>query len=66
VSAIFLSKKNYGFCILFFVIILYFSLLTGSVAYARFRIPITPYLFLLGVFGVTILWRTVRARFFNE
>ena len=51
------SKKHRGLTVFFWILILYFSLLTGSVAYARFRLPISPFLFLLAPVGATMLWR---------
>lgn len=54
------SKTKRIFTGLFFVLVAYFSLLTGSVAYARFRLPVAPFLFLLAAFGATIVWRVIR------
>jgi 4-amino-4-deoxy-L-arabinose transferase-like glycosyltransferase len=50
-------KKERFFILLFWALILYFSLLTGSVAYSRFRLPVAPFLFLLATFSATIVWR---------
>lgn len=51
-ASIFFSK-NRSYTILFIGIILYFSLLTGTVAYSRFRMPIAPFLFLLALFTLS-------------
>ncbi len=45
-------KKSRSFTVASIIIILYFALLTGSVAYARFRLPAAPFLFLLASFFV--------------
>lgn len=37
---------------LFFVFILAFGLMTGPVAYARYRLPVSPFIFLLGCAGM--------------
>lgn len=65
--ALLFNRRNF-FCYLFWALILYFALLTGSVAYSRFRLPFAPFLFLLGSFGATIVWQKGRelfGRFFN-
>lgn len=54
----FARKRTRTAVFFFWIIILYFSLLTGPAAYARFRLPIAPFLFLLAVFGATIVWRS--------
>src|SRR3989344_9488787 len=64
-SAIFL-KRTRPFVLLFLFIILYFALLTGAVAYARLRMPVEPFLFLLAAasFSATIglLWNKKRVK----
>jgi hypothetical protein len=55
----FVPKSTRTYVGLFWVFILYFSLLTGTAAYCRFRLPISPFLFLLATFGVTIFWSGV-------
>ncbi len=48
-----------------FLIVLYFAAVTGPVAYARFRIPASPFLFILASAGffasMRLLWRKPRA-----
>jgi 4-amino-4-deoxy-L-arabinose transferase-like glycosyltransferase len=45
------SKDNY--VILFILIILYFSVLTGTVGYSRFRLPFMPFINILCAVGIT-------------
>lgn len=40
-------------------LVLYFAILTGPMAYSRFRLPAAPFLFLLAAVGVTVLGRAV-------
>ncbi len=54
-------RKHFLFLSWFWILILYFALLTGSVAYARFRIPLAPFLFILGSSGVIIAYEKVGA-----
>jgi hypothetical protein len=42
--------------------IAYFALLTGPLAQARYRIPVTPFLFLLAVYGADVLWNICRPK----
>ncbi|MCR4311232.1 MAG: hypothetical protein NUV54_01525, partial [Candidatus Taylorbacteria bacterium] len=56
VVALVFNRRNL-YCYLFWALILYFALLTGSVAYSRFRLPLAPFLFLSGSFGATIVWQ---------
>ena len=51
------SKKHRLWTIFFLASIAYFAVLTGPIAYARFRLPASPFLFLLASFGVTVAWR---------
>lgn len=48
-------RKNRGYTILLLGLIFYFALLTGTVAYSRFRLPIAPLLFLLSLFALSQL-----------
>ena len=44
------------------VIVAYFALLTGPVAQARYRIVVTPFLFMLASYGVTIVGSYLHAK----
>jgi hypothetical protein len=46
--------------------ILYFALLTGPIANARYRLPVSPLLFLLGIAGLRYLFLRISARFSNS
>lgn len=56
------SRRRFFFTLLALAIIAYFAVLTGPIAYARFRLPASPFLFLLALSGAEIIWRRVRAR----
>lgn len=43
-------------------IILYFAILTGPVAQARYRIVVTPFLFMLAAYGASVLLSALRRR----
>ncbi len=46
-----LFKKQRLYAVLFLSLIFYFALLTGPVAYARYRLPAEPFMFLLASIG---------------
>jgi len=47
-----LNKKQRLYIGLFWAIILYFAILTGPVSYSRYRLPVTPFLFIMAVLGL--------------
>ncbi len=48
------KRKELSKILLLWVVILYFALLTGPVAYSRYRLPATPFLFLLATYAIVI------------
>ncbi len=44
-------SKNKFYAISFFILVLYFALLTGSIAYSRFRLPALPFMLILACEG---------------
>ncbi len=48
------KRKEFFKVFLLWIIILYFALLTGPVAYSRYRLPATPFLFLLATYAIVI------------
>lgn len=61
VIAVLSGKFNRLNSLVLFLTVLYFAVLTGPVAYARFRLPATPFLLLLAVAGflasMDFIWR---------
>ncbi|MEK7575037.1 MAG: glycosyltransferase family 39 protein [Patescibacteria group bacterium] len=51
VGAVFSGRKYHVYAILFVVLIFYFAVLTGPLAYSRFRLPSAPFLFLFAAYG---------------
>jgi 4-amino-4-deoxy-L-arabinose transferase-like glycosyltransferase len=51
----FLNKKNRLINSFYFLIVLYFALLTGTVYQTRHRIPAMPFMFLLAVWGIIFI-----------
>lgn len=49
--------------VLFFFLILAFGVLTGPVAYSRYRLPAEPFIFILGCVGIVLVVQYVRERF---
>ncbi len=58
----FFSQKNRWLMLMFLFIIFYFAILTGPVAYSRFRLPASPFLFLLAAGGFLIIWNSLLFR----
>ena len=48
--------------VFFTVLILYFAVLTGPVANARYRIPVMPLLAILAGVGAQVVWRGLKRR----
>ncbi len=48
------KRKELFKVLLFWIIILYFAVLTGPVAYSRYRLPATPFLFLLASYAIVV------------
>lgn len=58
------AKERRAETALFLVLIFYFALLTGSVAYPRFRLPAAPFMFLLAVDGAFLVYFFAKERWF--
>ncbi|MBU6390563.1 hypothetical protein KGQ31_03390, partial [Patescibacteria group bacterium] len=52
-------KEGRFHAVLFLALVFYFALLTGVVAYPRFRLPAAPFLFLLASQGAVIVYHAV-------
>lgn len=53
------ARRTRLFAVLSLCLIFYFALLTGSVAYSRFRIPASPFLFLSMAAGIAIIYKGI-------
>ena len=47
--------------ILFFVLVVYFAILTGPVSYSRYRLPAIPFLFLLATAGIQYAYMSIKS-----
>lgn len=57
-------KESRKYLIMCTVMVLYFAVLTGPVSYARYRLPVEPYLFIGTVYSLVKIWR-IKANFFK-
>jgi hypothetical protein len=48
------KRKDFFKVFLLWIVILYFTVLTGPVAYSRYRLPASPFLFLLASYAIVI------------
>lgn len=65
VSAALRKKPTASVIILLFALIVAFGVLTGPVAYPRYRLPAEPFIFILGVAGVLFSIRYLRGLWYS-
>lgn len=63
VGAVYKRKANASLFVLFFVLIIAFGLMTGPVAYSRYRLPVEPFIFLLACASIAYGVRQLRSRY---
>ncbi len=51
----FVFSKDKRYSVFFVAMIFYFAILTGPMAYSRYRLPATPFIFLLASFGASVV-----------
>ncbi len=63
ISLVVARGENRKFVFVCVALVLYYALLTGPMAYSRFRLPAEPFLYLLATSGLVIFAKIIRRKF---